>query len=109
MSEAPTTREPDATHDSPASRARIWVVWIAAVVSAALVGLLASPERQLTWVPIAMLMLLFLTAFMQLIEGKPEGFIHRFSLSLTGAGVVMAIASLIFVLMGASAVVLPPA
>jgi hypothetical protein len=78
------------------------------VVAAVLVGVLASPERQLTWVPIAMLLLLFFTAIMQLIEGKPEGFIHRFALSLTGAGVVMAIASLVFVLMGASATVLNP-
>jgi hypothetical protein len=77
------------------------------VLAALLVGLLSSPERQLTWVPIAMLMLLFFTALMQLVEGRPEGFIHRFALSLTGAGVVMAIASGIFVLMGASASVTP--
>ncbi|UQN14227.1 hypothetical protein [Gulosibacter sp. ACHW.36C] len=108
MSDAPTPRAADERPESRASRFRIVVVWAVAVVAAVLVGVLASPERQLTWVPIAMLLLLFFTAIMQLIEGKPEGFIHRFALSLTGAGVVMAIASLVFVLMGASATVLNP-
>ncbi|WP_125107100.1 MULTISPECIES: hypothetical protein [Gulosibacter] len=108
MSDAPTPREADARPESRASRLRIVAVWAVAVVAAVLVGVLASPERQLTWVPIAMLLLLFFTAIMQLVEGQPEGFIHRFALSLTGAGVVMAIASFVFVLMGAHATVLNP-
>lgn len=87
-------------------RVGIGIVWVSAVVAAALVGVLAADDRKLAWVPIAMLMLVFLAALVQLVTAKPEGFIHRMSLSLGGAAVVLGAASLIFVLTGAGGLVL---
>ncbi|WP_140400739.1 hypothetical protein [Gulosibacter sp. 10] len=87
-------------------RAGIVSVWLAALVAAVAIGLLASPERQLTWVPIAMVMLVFVTALVQLAGAEPEGYIRRMALSLSGAAIVLAIASGVFLLLGAHAVIL---
>lgn len=81
-------------------------MWLAALVAAVAIGLLASPERQLTWVPIAMVMLVFVTALVQLAGAEPEGYIRRMALSLSGAAIVLAIASGVFLLLGAHAVIL---
>lgn len=89
------------------SRARlsIGVIWLAAAIAAVGIGLLTDQDRQLAWVPIAMLMLVFATALIQLGSAEAKGFIHRMALSLSGAAVILAIASVIFLLLGASAVI----
>lgn len=87
-------------------RASVLTVWVLAVLAAALIGVLAGRDRQMAWVPIAMLMLVFVSAGLQLMLAKPAGFIHRMSLSLAGAAVVLALASLVFLLAGASGFVL---
>lgn len=86
-------------------RMSIAVIWLAAVVAAVGIGVLADPDRQLAWVPIAMLMLLFATALIQLGSAEARGFIHRMALSLSGAAIILGIASLIFLLLGAHAIV----
>lgn len=86
-------------------RLSIGVIWLAAAVAAAGIGLLAHQDRQLAWVPITMLMLVFATALIQLGSGEPRGFIHRMALSLSGAAVILAIASLVFFLLGGHAVI----
>lgn len=86
-------------------RLSIGVIWLAAVFAAVGIGLLADPDRQLAWVPIAMLMLVLVTALLQLGSAKAEGFIHRMALSMSGAAIILGIASLVFVLLGGHAVV----
>lgn len=83
-----------------------WLVWIAAVVAVVAIGVFAGADRQLAWVPIAMVMLVFLTAIVQLVVAKPDGFVHRMSISLAGAAIVLAAGSLLFFLMGAEGFVL---
>ncbi|MGO1545629.1 MAG: hypothetical protein ACTHXA_14945 [Gulosibacter sp.] len=86
------------------TRERIEIVgiWVVAVIAAVGIGVLATPDRQLTWVPIVMLLLVFATALVQLAGAQAKGFIHRMALSLSGAAVILAIASIIFLAMGAS-------
>lgn len=86
-------------------RVGIGVVWIAAIIAAVLIGVLAGDERRLAWVSIAMLLLVFLAAIVQLVIATPAGFIHRMSLSLGGATIVLGIASLVFWLTGSHGVV----
>ena len=62
-------------------RASVGIAWAIALLAAILIGVLAGRDRQLA---------------------KPAGFIHRMSLSLAGAAVILALASLVFVLAGAS-------
>lgn len=81
------------------------MIWLAAALAAVGIGLLADHDRQLAWVPVAMLMLVFATAMIQLGSGESRGFIHRMAVSLSGAAVILTIASLVFLLMGANAVV----
>ena len=83
-------------------RASVGIAWAIALLAAILIGVLAGRDRQLAWVSIAMLMLVFVSALLQLLLAKPAGFIHRMSLSLAGAAVILALASLVFVLAGAS-------
>ena len=83
-----------------------WLVWAAAVIAVGLIAVFAGTDRQLAWVPIAMVLLVFLSAFVQLIVAKPQGFIHRLSLSLAGAAIILALGSLLFFVMGAEGFVL---
>lgn len=87
-------------------RMRIVAVWVAAVALVVAVGLFASPQRQLTWVSISMMMLVLLTGLLQLADGRSAGYIHRFTLSLVGAALVLAIGTLIFLANGAQSWVL---
>ena len=83
-----------------AERVGIGIIWGAAVVAAVLIGVLASADRRLAWVSIAMLLLVFAAAIVQLVIARPDGFIHRISVSLGGATAVLAVASLVFWLTG---------
>lgn len=87
-------------------RLRIAAVWAAALVLVLAIALLTGPERRLTWVSIAMMMLVLLTGLLQLNDGRSAGFIHRFALSLTGAAVILIIATVVFMLTGAKSWVL---
>lgn len=89
------------------SRAQLSIgaIWVAAVIAAVGIGLLADQDRQLVWVPIAMLMLVFATALIQLGSAEATGFIHRMALSLSGAAIILGIASIIFFLLGAHAAI----
>ncbi|NLT26692.1 MAG: hypothetical protein GXX90_08620 [Microbacteriaceae bacterium] len=81
------------------------IVWGASLLAAVLIGLLAGDDRRLAWVSIAMLMLVFVAAIVHLVIAKPEGFIHRMTVSLGGAAVVLTAASLVFLLTGAHGIV----
>lgn len=83
-----------------------WLIWGAAVVAIVAIGVFAGRDRQLAWVPIAMVLLVFAAAFVQLLIAKSDGFIHRMSVSLTGAAVILALGSLVFFLLGAEGFVL---
>lgn len=80
---------------------RIVAVWVVALVLMIGVGFGASTQRQLTWVSISMMMLVLLTGLLQLADGRSAGFIHRFALSLAGAAIILAVATVVFMVNGA--------
>lgn len=88
-------------------RSSVFAVWGIAVLMAVAIGLFGERDRQLVSVSIAMLLLVFIAAMLQLMIARPEGFIHRMSLSLAGGVVVLAVTSGVFALLGASSTVIP--
>ncbi|MFD2674389.1 hypothetical protein [Gulosibacter bifidus] len=102
----PETAAPELVRVRHLSRIRIGLVWLAALVMVLAIGFVAGPARQLTWVSIAMMMLVLITGLLQLLDGRPAGYIHRFALSLAGAAIILAIGTVIFMLRGAQSWVL---
>lgn len=86
-------------------RMSVVAVWVAALVGVIGVGILAAPERHITWVSILMLVLICLACVLQLAQAEADGFVRRMSESLVGALVILGIASLVFVILGGDALV----
>lgn len=84
-------------------RLSIVVVWLAAVAGMFGVGLLASPERQVSWVSILMLLLVCLTCIIQLGMQESRGFIARMTASMAGALVILVLGSIVLLLGGGGA------
>ena len=78
-------------------RASILPVWLLAVIGAVVIGLVTPPEEYLTWLPILLAGLVILSFFIQLGIQRKEGFVFRAMTSITGAVVVLAVATVILV------------
>jgi hypothetical protein len=74
-------------------------VWLAAVVSAILVGLYAA-DAAFTWLPVVMAIMVLLTFVIQLALRRKEGLVLRVTFSIGGALVVLALATGILWLLG---------
>lgn len=72
-------------------------MWFLAVVGAVAIGLVTPPQEYLTWLPILLAGLVILSFFIQLGIQRKEGFVFRAMMSITGAVVVLAIATAILV------------
>ena len=82
---------------------QIWSVvpvWLAAVAAAAIIGLTSAPEARVTWLGVALAGAVIVTFFIQLAIQRKEGFVVRAMASVTGAIVVLAVASAVFALIG---------
>ena len=86
-------------------RMSVGAVWAAALAGVIGVGLLAAPERHVTWVSIVMLVLICLTCMLQLALQQADGFVRRLSESLVGALVILALGSLVLAALGGGALV----
>ncbi len=82
---------------------QIWSVvpvWLAAVAAAVIIGLTSASEARVTWLGVALAGAVIVTFFIQLAIQRKEGFVVRAMASVTGAIVVLAIASGVFALIG---------
>lgn len=86
-------------------RLTVVVIWVAALFGVVSVGLIAVPERQVTWVSILMLVLICATCILQLSLQEAEGFVRRMSESLVGALIILALGSLVLAILGGGAMV----
>jgi hypothetical protein len=84
--------------------ASILPVWVLAVVGAVLVAVLATPEEQLTWLPIVAAGSILVTFALQLSTQEKRGFVVRVMASIGGAMAVLAVMTGILALVNASAI-----
>ncbi|WP_281535804.1 hypothetical protein [Cryobacterium breve] len=78
----------------------VGLVWAFAVVCSVLTGALAAPGRSLVWIGLSLAGCTIGTLSIQLATGQKEGYVHRVTLSLVGAVIVLAAATGIFALAG---------
>ena len=73
--------------------ASIVPVWVIALIAAVFVGLYSPGDEFLTWLPIVLAAAVILTFAVQLAIRKKEGFVLRVMASVTGAVVVLGVAT----------------
>jgi hypothetical protein len=76
------------------------MIWLVAVVSMVLTGVLVAPENRLVWTSLSLAGCTILTLAAQLSTGQKEGYVARVTQSLVGAVLVLAVATAIFALTG---------
>ena len=81
-------------------RLSVVMIWLVAVASAVLTGVLVAPENRLVWISLSLAGCTILTLAAQLSTGQKEGYVHRVTLSLVGVVVVLALATGLFALFG---------
>jgi hypothetical protein len=70
-------------------------VWLVAVLGAIAVAVLADPENYLVFLPVVLGVTTLLTFGIQLGIRRKEGYVNRVTASVTGAVVVLAIATIV--------------
>lgn len=76
-------------------------VWVAAVVGAVLVGVLATPAGSYRWFAFVLVVVVLLTFVIQLALPSKQGLVFRMAASIGGAVVFLAIATAVIALRGA--------
>ena len=73
-------------------------MWLAAIIAAVLVGLLAG-DAFLTWIPVVAAGLVLLTFVVQLSLQRKEGLVNRIIASIGGSIAVLAVATVVLILL----------
>ncbi|MCU1544306.1 MAG: hypothetical protein JWM50_2171 [Microbacteriaceae bacterium] len=76
--------------------ASILPVWAVAIIGAVLIGLIAHPDHYFAWVAIVFAVTVIGAFVVQLAIRRKEGFVSRVMTSTGGALVVLAAASVVF-------------
>lgn len=76
------------------------MIWLVAAVGAVLTGVLVAPADRLVWISLSLAGCTILTLAAQLSTGQKEGYVHRVTLSLVGAVLVLGVATGLFALTG---------
>jgi len=75
-------------------------VWVAAGVAALIIGLVSVADERITWLAIALAGAVIATFAIQLAIQRKDGFVVRAIASISGAIIVLAIATGVFALIG---------
>jgi len=75
-------------------------VWVAAIAAAIVIGVVSLAEERTTWLAIALAGAVIATFAIQLAIQRKDGFVVRAIASISGAIIVLAIATGIFALVG---------
>jgi hypothetical protein len=70
-------------------------VWLVAVIGAVAVAVLTDPEHYLVFLPVVLGVTTLMTFGIQLSIRRKEGYVNRVTASVTGAVVILGIATLI--------------
>lgn len=76
-------------------------MWLAAVITAVLIGLLAGQETYIDWMVMAMGASIIVTLCIQLGVRRPEGFLARVTASMIGSVLVFAATTAILLIVSA--------
>lgn len=71
----------------------IVAVWVAGLLAASAIGLFVAGDDRPQWLTVALGGCLILTFGIQVVYGRPNGFIRRVGLSMLGALVIMGVVS----------------
>jgi len=75
-------------------------VWVAAAAAALIIGLVSVADERITWLAIALAGAVIATFAIQLAIQRKDGFVVRAIASISGAIIVLAIATGVFALIG---------
>lgn len=87
----------------PLSLRSVVPVWIAAVVGAVLVGVVAA-SAYLVWIPVVLALCVLLTFALQLALRRKDGLVTRTTASVVGAVLVLAAATAVLAVVDAAGV-----
>ena len=77
----------------------IVAVWLLAAVGAVLTAVLSEPGERLTWIGLTLAGCTLATLSLQIAAGEKVGYVRRVTASITGAVVLLAVATGVFALM----------
>jgi hypothetical protein len=75
-------------------------VWLLSIASAIVIGIVLPHGSQITWLPIALGVCVIVTFIIQLAIQRTAGFVNRAMASIGGAAIVLAAATVVFLLGG---------
>ncbi|WP_104083657.1 hypothetical protein [Cryobacterium sp. Y11] len=73
----------------------IATVWLLAIIGAILTGVLATPASALGWIGLTLAGCTLVTLGLQIATGTKEGYVKRVTLSITGAMVILVVATVV--------------
>ncbi|MDJ0338331.1 hypothetical protein [Cryobacterium sp. PH31-O1] len=76
----------------------IATVWILAIVGAVLTAILATAASAIGWIGLTLAVCTLVTLGLQIATGSKEGYVKRVTMSVTGALVILVVATVIVAL-----------
>ncbi|TFB84344.1 hypothetical protein E3O25_00475 [Cryobacterium sp. TMT1-3] len=76
----------------------IATVWVLAIVGAVLTAILATPASAIGWISLTLAVCTLVTLGLQIATRSKEGYVKRVTMSVTGALVILVVATVIVAL-----------
>ncbi|SDO27952.1 hypothetical protein SAMN05216368_11422 [Cryobacterium flavum] len=73
----------------------IATVWVLAIVGAVLTAILATPASAIGWIGLTLALCTLVTLGLQIATGTKEGYVKRVTMSITGAIVILVVATIV--------------
>ncbi|TFD05085.1 MULTISPECIES: hypothetical protein [unclassified Cryobacterium] len=73
----------------------IATVWVLAIVGAVLTAILATPASAIGWIGLTLALCTLVTLGLQIATGTKEGYVKRVTTSITGAIVILVVATIV--------------
>ena len=80
----------------------IATVWLLAIVGASLTAFLATEASAISWIGLTLAVCTLVTLGLQIATGSKEGYVKRVTVSITGALVILVVATVIVALLDLS-------
>ncbi|TFD69471.1 hypothetical protein [Cryobacterium ruanii] len=76
----------------------IATVWVLAIVGALLTAILTTDDSAIGWISLTLAVCTLVTLGLQIATGSKEGYVKRITMSITGAIVILVVATVIVAL-----------
>ena len=77
----------------------IATVWVLAIVGAVLTAILTTDDSAIGWIGLTLAVCTLVTLGLQIATGSKEGYVKRITMSITGAIVILVVATVIVALL----------